>query len=133
MVFKREFDPECMSGSCGYYYSDNSISCEGDVGCFAAFLVEGHHTEHHDEILINATKAIKAILDMIPEDPTGKGRNPSFLQTNLGLFLAWVGHDTEASSDGITKDSRDEEIVEALGLKVDSPKHFELLVGKEDK
>ncbi len=120
MGFERTFHSECKSGDCGVGFAGREAICSDDGGCYAAILVNGCESDHHDEILINATAAIQAVLKMIPEDPTGKGRNPAFIQTNHGLLLSWVSHSEVLPKDAVTRDNP-EEFEKALCLDLDKP------------
>jgi len=119
MSVKREFHSDCRGGNCGVGVYKSVPECGDGGGCFGAVLVGGFESEHHDKIMATATTAIQAVLDMIPEDPTGKGRNPAFIQTRRGLFLSWVRHGGKHEGEVITQQNP-EEFEKALCLDVDT-------------
>jgi hypothetical protein len=109
----------CRGGDCGWGYWDESLNCGGSgVGCAEAYFLECEESDFHDANLVKATRAIKAILAMIPNDING--RNLSLLQTKLGVVLAWTEHTETYQGGGITRDSDDADVINALNIKMPS-------------
>jgi hypothetical protein len=93
-------------------------SCKPDLtnDCGMAMLLEAEETIFHDIQLIKATSQINEILKLIP--PDSSGRNLSFLNTKMGIFLAWVEHGGEAIEGAVTSDSDNKTLAAALKLKL---------------
>jgi hypothetical protein len=109
--------PACENNDCMFQVMGDSISCSsGNPTCGLASLLEAEESCFHDNALIAATQEINKVLLNIPED--AKGRNLSFLQTKMGILLAWVEHDTEQIAGAITADSDKEAVTAALKLKL---------------
>jgi hypothetical protein len=105
----------CTGRLCGYGIANGKAGCSSGGGsCTAAKLLEAAPSEFHDQCLIDATQAIRGILEGIPADRYG--RKLSFLHTNMGSLLAWVGHGEAVPANAVTADHADATIAEALGL-----------------
>ncbi len=110
---------DCTGNDCGYGVVNGRVGCvSGDGSCVSSQLLEAKVSDFHDRYLQDATRDIKAILDGIP--PDSRGRKLSFLRTHLGTLLAWVEHPENLAEDAVTINSGDAEIINALGLILDS-------------
>jgi hypothetical protein len=114
----------CTGKQCGYNIvqtvtKDGQITRDagcsaGSGSCFEATVLNAEPTNFHDATLIAATEEIQKILKGIQPDPAG--RKLSFINTNMGLLLAWVEHGKPVPPDAVTDKNTDEEVAEALKL-----------------
>lgn len=107
----------CLGKRCGFNVdlTRQAVGCsQGDGSCFDATVLSASKTDFHDQALIDATVEIQRIIRSIPAD--AKGRTLSFLNTNMGLLLAWVEHDQPIPSGAITGKHPDTAIASALRL-----------------
>lgn len=114
---------KCLSGFCQFALSAEALSClEGDGGCREAQILEASESFFHDSTLIEATKAIRAVLEMARNSTNANGRKLSFIETSKGLLLAWVNeaHDDElpTSENIVTPSCDDETILAAFKIKM---------------
>lgn len=112
----------CQSGvDCSYMVRRNKIYCRANPppDYFTAELLEARTSDFHTDALSRATTAINEVLSQIPED--SEGRMPAFIQTRMGIMLAWVEHTAEplaADEDGdVTSAADDGTLAKALNLK----------------
>lgn len=107
----------CSGFACGFGAFGDEVNCDtGSGSCWTAFMCEAETSRFHDEVLQDATRAIKAILDRIPPDPNG--RKLSFVHTEDGTMLAWVNHGKPSSPGTVKLDSGRDAVRKALRLKV---------------
>ena len=105
----------CFGSACGWGAFDNEIGCHVDDGsCWTAMMVEAEESAFHDAELQKASAEISAILDRI--EPK-KGRKLSFVHTEEGTLLAWVGHGVEFPKHAVTFKDGQDKIKKALKLK----------------
>ena len=107
----------CSGKRCGFniQVTKEAAGCsEGDGSCFEARVLTAEPTKFHDETLADATAKIQEILNEIGRDPDG--RTLSFINTNMGLLLAWVEHGGTVPPDAVTDKDDDETIAQALRL-----------------
>lgn len=110
---------DCTGSLCGYGITKGRIGCQsGDGSCWSASLVDAKLSAFYTQELKNATRQIKSILDSIPSP--GDGLKLSFVHTRLGTLLAWVNHGEQYTTETVTWADTDENIVEALGLILDT-------------
>ncbi len=108
--------PNCSGKACQHVLAGEKAICEtGSSTCTVAKLLEAEASGFHDEVLIEATRKIRQILEGIPPDP--RGRSLSLLHTNFGSLLAWVDHYATAPEDGVRPDADDATIAKAMRLK----------------
>ncbi len=94
----------------------DQMNCdEGTGSCLDAKFLNADDSPFHGKELQQATDSINEILAKIPPK---KGFELSLLNTNMGLLLAWVSHDGTTSSDDITSENTDEEIINALRIRI---------------
>src|SRR5262245_28170990 len=80
---------DCLGRRCEWVQSAKNVECtDGTGACTQPQFCEADESNFHDKNLQEATKKLNRILARIPADP--KGRRLSFLDTNMGTFLAWV-------------------------------------------
>lgn len=109
--------PICDSVSCDFQKPKGPLSCvDGGGNCGRVKILEAEESDFHDCNLINATRAIKAIIELIPPDPNG--RNLSFLHTKMGTLLAWVEHGGTPIEGAITGNDDNAKVAAALNLKL---------------
>jgi len=107
----------CSGKRCGFniQVTKEAAGCsEGDGSCFEARVLTAERSNFHDEELMDATAKIRQILAGIGRDP--KGRKLSFINTNMGLLLAWVEHGAPVPPDAVTDKDDDTTIAQALRL-----------------
>lgn len=80
-------------------------ACASGCDCSAAQLLDADKSAFHTDEIAGATQAINKILSEIPND--SEGRTLSFIQTKMGIMLAWVEHENEIAR---TADKDDDEI-----------------------
>jgi hypothetical protein len=90
------------------------ICSPGDGSCSGAKLLEAEHSHFHDHHLSDATKKINQILASIPH--SSDNHKLSFLVTDMGVLLAWVGHG-EVPDNPVNAKSDKASVVKALKLK----------------
>ena len=107
----------CTGSTCVWVVVRGQGQCDDGASatCVACSLLEADASDFHDQSLIEATRKIKRILAAIPED--SRGRQLSFLHTNMGTLLAWLSHDGKASRGGVTAEDDDATVAKALKLK----------------
>lgn len=106
----------CAAGACGWGYKNRDVGCDGGNGsCVSAYFIGANESDFHPRELEEATMRIKQILDPLAAAAPA-GRTLSLLQTPFGTVLAYVKHGEYA----VTSESADEEIVDALGLILES-------------
>jgi len=111
----------CLGKRCGFNIdlTRQAVGCsQGDGSCFDARILSAAQTDFHDQALIDATSKIQEIIRNIPAD--SKDRQLSFLNTNMGLLLAWVEHDQPIPAGAITGKHPDTAIASALRLSFPS-------------
>lgn len=107
---------DCVGKQCGYNIYEGTVGCSSGTGsCFEASVLSAEETYFHDKTIADATTAIQAILENIPADPNG--RKLSFLNTNMGVLLAWVEHGKPVPPGAVTSNHDDATIAVALKLK----------------
>ena len=107
----------CSGKRCGFniQVTKEAAGCsEGDGSCFEAQVLTAERSNFHDEKLIDATAKIQEILAGIGRDP--EGRQLSFINTNMGLLLAWVEHGIPVPPGAVTDKDDDDTIGQALKL-----------------
>lgn len=117
-IFKElatlELDPDATEGSMVYL----SVCGPGGGSCvpgpFLSPLVSEDRT-FHPESLREATIQINAILDELRMHSPA-GRDLDFLQTPVGMMLAWSQHDVAVPPNAVTAGSSYENIMRAFGL-----------------
>lgn len=108
---------DCTGTLCGYGVT-RSVGCtSGDGSCRAVKMLRAKSSDFHDQYLQDATRDIIAALDAIPLD--SRGRELSFLHTNMGTLLAWVEHPEYLPAGAVTAKDDDAKLAEALGLILD--------------
>lgn len=116
----EEIGTDCGGGKqCGYAVFSREVGCTDGGNYFWAKLAPAEESNFHDAALVRATSEINEILDSLSKE-AGE-RRLSFLQTPLGLMLAWVRHDLEIPEDAVTYKSPEKDIIAALGL-ISEPK-----------
>lgn len=98
-------------------------ACASGCDCSAAQLLDADKSAFHTDEIAEATQAINKILSEIPND--SEGRNLSFIQTKMGIMLAWVEHEDESLRDAnkdddeiaVTSADDNDTIAKALHLK----------------
>ncbi len=116
----EDIGTDCGRGrQCGYAVFSGEVGCTDGGNYFWAQLEKAQETNFHDAALVRATGEINGILDSLSKE-AGE-RRLSFLQTPLGLMLAWVRHDLKIPEDAVTGASPKEDIIAALGL-IGAPK-----------
>lgn len=116
----EEISRDCGGGrQCGYAVFSGDVGCTDGGNYFWAEMLRAKESNFHDAALVKATSEINDILTSLSKD-AGE-RRLSFLQTPLGIMLAWVRHDLKIPEDAVTAESREEDIISALGL-IDVPK-----------
>ena len=89
--------------------------------CFRAELLEADKSAFHTDQVAEATRSINKILSEIQLD--SEGRSLALIQTTIGIMLAWVDHEDEASTladkEEVAVTSRDDNatLAKALNLK----------------
>ena len=91
---------------------------QGNGSCFEARILSAQRSGFHDDQLIAVTEQMQKLLKGVAPDPAG--RKLSFINTNMGLLLAWVEHGTTIPPDAVTDQNTDEEI--AAALKLETPR-----------
>jgi hypothetical protein len=123
MANEKKNNP-CKPGvDCSYTVRRHKIICTGGAppDCFRAELLEANKSAFHTDQIADATQAINKILSEIPKD--SEGRMPAFIQTRMGIMLAWVEHEDEdaraADKDevGVTSADDNDTLAKALNLK----------------
>lgn len=111
----EEISRDCGGGrQCGYAVFSGDVGCTDGGNYFWAEMLGAKESNFHDGALIKATSEINDILASLSKD-AGE-RRLSFLQTPLGIMLAWVRHDLKIPDDAVTYESPEEDIISALGL-----------------
>lgn len=114
----KEIGMNCIGKQCGFGSFNGDLGCTDGGSCFEACLLPAQISTFHDATLAAATSKINDILSAIPADP--KGRQLSFLQTQMGTMLAWVRHDVDVPDDAVRATDDDATVTKALGL-IDPP------------
>jgi len=111
----EEVSRDCGSGrQCGYAVFSGDVGCTDGGNYFWAEMLSAKESNFHDAALVKATGEINSILSSLSKD-AGE-RRLSFLQTPLGIMLAWVRHDLKIPEDAVTAESPAGDIIVALGL-----------------
>lgn len=108
---------DCSARTCGFG-AFGEVACTNGESCSMARMLAAKESNFHDADLQKASREIQAVLDSIPPDP--KGRQLSFLHTQMGTMLAWVRHDIEVPKGAVMASSSNEDVIYALGL-IDRP------------
>ena len=108
---------DCVGSGCEWALVGRKVECiDGMGGCSAPHFCEAEESSFHSKDLQEATKKLNRILARIPAD--SKGRRLSFLDTNMGTFLAWVDRAGKPSKGKVVTQKDDEKtIAKALKLK----------------
>lgn len=113
----EDLEAGCTSRKCDYAINELTgiVGCiNGSGTCSAARILSGRITESHDAELEAASKEIQAILDGL--EANANGRKLSFLNTDEGLFLAWVDHSQPAALGSIRREDGHEKVAMALEI-----------------
>jgi hypothetical protein len=108
----------CTGKQCGFNINTTrqEAGCSAGSGsCFEAKILSAAETKFHDQTLMSATADIQRILSEITPDPNG--RKLSFINTNMGLLLAWVEHGRPVPPGAVTDRHTDTAIAAALKLR----------------
>jgi hypothetical protein len=98
---------------------------DSDV-CHNVSLLQARESDFHDQVLIDATRAINTILERAPMQPAPPNRPPNthlaLINTSLGLLLVWAEAIERPGdiSEFITYRSPEEAIRDALGIEGES-------------